>query len=57
MENPIIITDRVKNKRISTDEVILSMEIGDYFMLDNHWIEMTKIHVLMTKEIFKFHNS
>jgi hypothetical protein len=52
MENLIIIADSVKNQIVSTKEVISSMEVGDYFMLDNSWIKITENHVLMAKGIF-----
>ena len=43
--------DSMKNRRISTIELIKSMQIGDYFLLDKSWIKITENHVLMVKEI------
>ena len=52
METSIIITESVKNQRLSTNEVIKNMKIGDYFMLDKSWIQITDNHVVLANKIF-----
>ena len=52
MESSIILTESVKNQRMSTNEVIKNMKIGDYFMLDKSWIQITENHVILVKKIF-----
>ena len=52
MESSIIITESVKNQRMPTNEVIKNMKIGDYFMLDKSWIQITENHIVLANKIF-----
>ncbi len=52
MENSIIHSNNWENQRISTMDVIKSMEIGDYFKLDKLWIQITEKHVQFAKKYF-----
>ena len=51
MENTLFILEDVKNHSIATIDVIKNMRIGDYFKLGNSWIQITKIHVKLAKDI------
>ena len=52
MESSIVFAENVKNQRISTKEVTDNIEIGDYIMLDDSWIQITESHLLLVRKIF-----
>ena len=51
MENTLFTLEDVKNHRIATVDVIKDIRIGDYFKLEDSWIQITKNHVKLAKEI------
>ena len=52
MEYSKLIAKIDDNQRMSTIDVIKTMEIGDYFLVDNSWIQITENHVFLVKNDF-----